>query len=84
MESDCKEIINIGSDEDVSINGLADMIADIAGKKITIKNVPGPEGVQARTSDNELIEKMLGWKPTQPLKDGLKKTYKWIENEVNK
>jgi nucleoside-diphosphate-sugar epimerase len=68
----------------VSINQLAEIVMGIAGKKLTIKNVPGPLGVRGRNSDNRLIYEKLGWKPTQPLIEGLKKTYAWIEEQVKK
>jgi nucleoside-diphosphate-sugar epimerase len=80
--SDWTGPVNIGSEEMVSINQLAEMIMDIAGKKLTIKNVPGPLGVRGRNSDNRLIYEKLGWRPTQPLIEGLKKTYVWIEEQV--
>lgn len=76
--------VNIGSDEMVSINQLANIVAQIAGKKINIKHIPGPLGVRGRNSDNNLIEKELGWKPNNPLKDGLEKTYQWISGQVKK
>jgi len=79
-----EEVINIGSDEMISINNLALMAADISGKEITIKNVDGPVGVSGRNSDNTLIKELLGWAPSQPLVDGMKKTYKWIEEQVHK
>ena len=79
MESDCLEPVNIGSEEMVSINGFAEMIIGISGKNLSIKNIPGPEGVRGRNSDNALIYKKLGWKPSQPLIDGLNKTYEWIQ-----
>jgi GDP-D-mannose 3', 5'-epimerase len=82
MKSDFVGPVNIGSEEMVSINQLAKMIMDIAGKKLTVKHVPGPLGVRGRNSDNHLIEKKLGWKPSQPLKNGLQKTYSWIEKIV--
>ena len=84
MESDVEEVINIGSDEMISINDLVRMTADISGKNITIKNIDGPVGVNGRNSDNTLIEELLGWKPSQSLYTGMKKTYKWIEEQVNK
>lgn len=84
MECDVEEVINIGSDEMISINNLALMAADISGKEITIKNVDGPVGVSGRNSDNTLIKELLGWAPSQPLVDGMKKTYKWIEEQVHK
>jgi len=82
MKSDFTGPVNIGSEEMVSINQLAEMIMDIAGKKQTIKHVPGPLGVRGRNSDNRLIEEKLGWKPSAPLAEGLKKTYRWIEMMV--
>lgn len=75
--------VNIGSQEMVSINQLAGMIMDIAGKTLSLKHIPGPLGVRGRNSDNGLIGKMLGWKPSQPLKAGLEATYRWIEAQVN-
>jgi len=82
MDSDVEEVINIGSDEMISINNLANMAADISGKEITIKNVDGPVGVNGRNSDNTLIEELLGWRPSQPLYEGMEKTYKWIEKQI--
>lgn len=75
--------VNIGSEEMVTINELALMIADIAGKKIKIKHIDGPLGVRGRNSDNELINNKLGWKPNKKLYEGLEKTYVWIEEQVN-
>jgi GDP-D-mannose 3',5'-epimerase len=66
----------------VTINGLADMIADIAGKRIRRKNIPGPLGVRGRNSHNGLIAEKLGWAPSQPLRKGLEVTYEWIERQV--
>jgi nucleoside-diphosphate-sugar epimerase len=74
--------VNIGSDEMVTINQLADMAMEIAGKMLTKKHITGPLGVRGRNSDNVLIEKKLGWRPSNPLKEGLKKTYRWIEEQV--
>jgi nucleoside-diphosphate-sugar epimerase len=82
MDSDFAGPVNIGSEEMVTINQLAEMAMDIAGKKLTIKHIPGPLGVRGRNSDNNLIEKKIGWKPSKPLKDGMIKTYKWIEQQV--
>lgn len=83
MDSDCTEIINVGSEEMISINNLANMIINLSGKDIEIDNVPGPEGVRGRNSDNRLIKKCLGWEPSQPLIEGIKKTYAWISQQVN-
>ena len=74
--------VNIGSEEMVTINELAAMVADIAGKKINIKHIDGPLGVRGRNSDNELINNKLGWKPNKKLYDGLEKTYAWINEQV--
>ncbi|MFA6924564.1 MAG: NAD-dependent epimerase/dehydratase family protein [Bacteroidales bacterium] len=74
--------VNIGSEEMVRINQLAEIVMKIAGKKIKIKNISGPLGVRGRNSDNNLIKEKLGWKPERPLKEGLEKTYKWIEEQV--
>lgn len=80
--SDWTGPVNIGSDEMVTINQLAQMIAGIAGKRITLKHIPGPLGVRGRNSDNHLIKQKLGWAPSQPLREGLKKTYPWIAAQV--
>jgi GDP-D-mannose 3',5'-epimerase len=81
--SDWTGPVNIGSDEMVSINQLADMVMDIAGKRLNKKHVEGPLGVRGRNSDNTLIEQELGWRPGKSLREGLEKTYKWIEGQVN-
>ncbi len=77
-------VLNIGSEKMISINDLALMIADIAGKKIAIKHVKGPQGARGRNSHNTLIEKTLGWAPTQSLYEGVKEMYCWIEEQVKK
>jgi len=82
MESDFIGPVNIGSEEMLSINDLAHLVAKIADKTITIKNIPGPMGVRGRTSDNHLISEKLGWAPSRPLVEGLTKTYNWIEGNV--
>ena len=82
MRSEFSGPVNIGSEEMVTINELADMVMDIAGKKLDVKHVPGPQGVRGRTSDNRLIYDKLGWKPIQLLRSGMEKTYKWIEDQV--
>ena len=74
--------VNIGSEEMVSINQLASLIMDVAGKRLTIEHIPGPLGVRGRNSHNELIQKSLGWRPSESLRDGLMKLYPWIESEV--
>jgi len=83
MESDCKEPLNLGSDEVISINDFAQMIIDISEKDVSIENIDVPQlGVRGRNSDNTLIKEKLGWSPTQPLRVGIEKTYKWIADQV--
>jgi GDP-D-mannose 3',5'-epimerase len=74
--------VNIGSEEMVSINDFARKIMAIAGKKVIIKNIPGPLGVRGRRSDNQLIKQKLGWAPSEPLVNGLTRTYEWISEQV--
>jgi len=74
--------VNLGSEEMVTINPLAEMIMEIADKKLTIKHISGPLGVRGRNSDNKLIQEKLGWAADYPLKKGLEKTYPWIEEQV--
>jgi nucleoside-diphosphate-sugar epimerase len=85
MQSDYVYPVNIGSDEMISINDLAKMVIKISGKTLTIKNVESNAlGVRGRNSNNELVEKVTGWRPTKPLEEGMVKLYNWIELEVNK
>jgi len=84
MRSDWTGPVNIGSEEMVTINRLAEIIMDIAGVKVEIRHVPGPQGVRGRNSDNRLIKEKLGWAPSMPLKEGLKITYTWIEDQVKR
>ena len=84
MDSDYSGPLNIGSEEMISINGLAAMIMEIAGKRLSIRHVPGPLGVRGRTSDNRLIESALGWKPSRTLREGIVQTYAWIEEQVQR
>lgn len=74
--------VNIGSEEMVTINQMAWMIMEIAGKKLTLKHISGPTGVRGRNSDNVLIRARLGWEPTMQLQQGLARTYAWIEAQV--
>lgn len=82
MDSDFMGPVNIGSEEMVTINQLAEMVMEIAGKKLSIKHIPGPLGVRGRNSDNRLIREKLDWAPTQPLKEGLRRTFHWINKNV--
>lgn len=84
MDSEFYGPVNIGSEEMITINQLAEMVMQIAGKKLTIKHISGPLGVRGRNSDNALIREKLNWAPLLPLKDGLVKTYQWINQQVNK
>jgi nucleoside-diphosphate-sugar epimerase len=82
MDSQFIGPVNIGSDEMISINDLTKLVIEIAGKRAEIKNIPGPQGVRGRTSDNTLIMEKLGWAPLKPLSIGLEKTYKWIQSQM--
>jgi nucleoside-diphosphate-sugar epimerase len=82
MDSGFTGPVNVGSEEMVTINQLAAMIAEIAGKKLTICHIPGPLGVRGRNSDNRLIREKLHWSPSRPLREGLEKTYSWISAQV--
>jgi nucleoside-diphosphate-sugar epimerase len=80
--SDFTGPVNIGSEEMVTIDQLVGLVAEIAGKRLTIRHVPGPTGVRGRNSDNRLIRERLGWAPSMSLREGLEKTYRWIERQV--
>jgi len=82
MVSDYKKPLNIGSDEQVSMNEMAEIVMDIGEKKLPIRHIPGPEGVRGRNSDNTLIKQVLGWAPSTSLREGLGYTYKWISAQV--
>lgn len=82
VRSDWSGPVNIGSDEMVTINQLAEMIMDISGKKLQINHIKGPLGVRGRNSDNNLYEQQLGWRVSEPLQVGLEQTYKWIEEQT--
>ncbi len=82
MDSDWTGPVNIGSEEMVTINQLAKMAMTIAGKTLSLKHIPGPLGVRGRNSDNRLIRQKLNWAPSQPLEEGLARTYAWIAGQV--
>jgi len=82
MASDYAEPLNLGQDRMVTINQLADMVADIAGVRITKKHISGPQGVRGRNSDNSRLRQVLGWEPMISLEEGLARTYAWIEQQV--
>ena len=81
MRSDFTGPVNIGSEEMININDLAKTIIGISKKNITINNIKGPVGVMGRNSDNRLYNEQIRWQPSQPLIEGLKTTYKWIESQ---
>jgi nucleoside-diphosphate-sugar epimerase len=93
MDSNFVGPVNIGSEEMVTINQLAQMAIDISEKNIKIKNIQGdefqlkygfkcPVGVRGRNSDNKLYETKIGWSVSEPLIEGMKKTYEWINKQV--
>ena len=94
MDSDFIGPVNIGSDEMLTINDLANMAIHISGKNLTIRNIQGeeffakygfkcPVGVRGRNSDNALYEKQIGWRVSEPLIKGLEKTYPWVLNKIS-
>ena len=82
MRSDFHEPLNLGQDRMVTINQLADIVAEIAGISITKKHIDGPMGVRGRNSDNTKLREVLKWEPEISLEDGLRTTYQWIEEQV--
>lgn len=82
MHSDYPDPLNVGSEEMVSINALAGMVASVAGVKVLLRHVEGPEGVRGRNSDNTLVTATTGWTPRLTLREGLALTYPWIERQV--
>jgi nucleoside-diphosphate-sugar epimerase len=82
MKSSFTGPVNIGSEEMVTINQLAQMIISLSGKKLTCTHIPGPQGVRGRRSDNHLVRGKLNWSPQQPLLEGLEVTYQWIDAQV--
>lgn len=84
MESDYDNPLNIGSDRLVTIDELADIIISISGKEITKRyNLSAPQGVRGRNADLTLVKEVLGWQPEVSLEEGLRRTYRWIEKQVN-
>ncbi|MBV9296576.1 MAG: NAD-dependent epimerase/dehydratase family protein [Acidobacteriaceae bacterium] len=83
LESDIHEPLNLGSSELVTINELVDIVEEIAGLKLKrIYKLDAPKGVNGRNSDNTKIRKLLGWEPSVRLRDGMAKTYEWIETQM--
>ncbi|HEX8265862.1 MAG TPA: NAD-dependent epimerase/dehydratase family protein [Pyrinomonadaceae bacterium] len=82
MRSDFFDPLNLGQDRMVTINQLADIVAEIAGVKISKKHIDGPMGVRGRNSDNTKLREVLDWEPAISLENGLRETYRWIEEQV--
>ncbi len=82
MESDHHDPLNLGQDRLISVNGLLDLVAEIAGVSVERRHVSGPQGVRGRNSDNSRLRTVLGWEPRVSLEDGLRQTYTWIEGLV--
>jgi nucleoside-diphosphate-sugar epimerase len=83
MDSDFKGPVNIGSEEMVSINELVDTAARVADKDVSKIHIDGPTGVRGRNSNNDLIREKLEWDYSQTLEEGIRKTYQWIEGQIN-
>jgi nucleoside-diphosphate-sugar epimerase len=83
MHSDLQGAVNIGCPQYVTVDELVQTVAEVAGKKINIKHIAGPVGVQSRNFSNERIYS-LGWEARNFLKDGIAQTYSWIEEQVKK
>jgi GDP-D-mannose 3',5'-epimerase len=84
MDSTFTGPVNVGSEEMISINNLAKMAMEIAGKPLEIRNVPGPTGVRGRRSDNRLVRERLGWAPSRSLRSGMERTFAWVNDQVRK
>jgi nucleoside-diphosphate-sugar epimerase len=82
MRSDYNEPLNLGQDRMVTINQLADIVANAAGVTIEKKHIDGPQGVRGRNSDNTRLREVLNWEPAISLEAGLARTYTWIEDQV--
>jgi nucleoside-diphosphate-sugar epimerase len=85
MDSDITEPINLGSNELVTINQLVDIVEEIAGTRLERRyKLDAPKGVRGRNSDNTLIREKLEWAPGTPLRDGMKRTYDWIREQMTR
>ena len=82
VDSDFPGPVNIGSEEMITIQNFAKMAIDVSGKDLTIENIDGPLGVHGRNSDNDVFREKVGWEPTQPLREGMEKTYAWISQQI--
>ncbi len=84
MDSDFAGPVNIGSEEMVTINKLAEIAMEVAGKKLTIRHIQGPLGVRGRNSDNKLYREKIGWEQSMTLREGIEKTYWWIKGQLKR
>jgi nucleoside-diphosphate-sugar epimerase len=84
MQSEFKGPVNIGSEEMVTINQLVDIACSVEGKSLNKHHIPGPLGVRGRNSNNDLVRKELGWDYSMTLKEGIKNTYLWIKDQIEK
>jgi GDP-D-mannose 3',5'-epimerase len=82
MHSDYREPLNLGTERMVTINELAAIISEVAGKTLTVEHIEGPQGVRGRNSDNSRLREVLGWEPRVDLEEGLAETYRWIEKQL--
>lgn len=80
--ADGPPVLNVGSSERISMMDLAQLVMHISGKSLSIRCMPGPQGVRGRCSDNNLLTRSLGWSPTAPLRDGIRTTYDWIAQQI--
>ena len=83
VQSDFSGPVNIGSEEMVSINELVDIATKVSGKKVEKNHIEGPLGVRGRNSNNDLIREKLGWDYSMTLKEGILKTYNWIDDQLS-
>jgi nucleoside-diphosphate-sugar epimerase len=85
LNSGIVEPLNVGSSELVTIDGLVDIVEDIAGVKLQRRyNLGAPKGVNGRNSDNTRIRALLGWEPSTGLRQGMEMTYRWIRDEIGR
>ena len=83
MQSDYSAPLNLGTEELISVNGLVDLVAHVAGKTIRKRHdLSKPQGVRGRNSDNTLLTEILGWGPSKLLADGMQPTYSWIYEQL--
>jgi len=84
MRSDYPHPLNLGQDRIVTIDELADLVANVAGIRVRKKHIEGPQGVRGRNSDNTRLREVLHWQPKISLEEGLSRTYRWIEDQVGR